>query len=127
MKVTMIPIVVGVFEIVTKSLIKRFQELEIRWRVETIKTTELLGSNRIFSSGSQPANAVMKNSYSIIIIIKKKQLCGYFKRKTNEISHEMWTWVRKRKFKYKTRHDWVGKVIHREFRKKFKFDHIAKW
>ena len=29
--------------------------------------------------------------------------------------------------KYKTRHDWVGNVIHREMCKKFKFDHTNKW
>ena len=28
---------------------------------------------------------------------------------------------------YKTRHDWVGKVIQLELRKKFKFDHTNKW
>ena len=28
---------------------------------------------------------------------------------------------------YKTRHDWVGKMIHYEMRKKFKFDHTNKW
>ena len=28
---------------------------------------------------------------------------------------------------YKTRHDWVGKVIHWELCKKFKFDHRNKW
>ena len=28
---------------------------------------------------------------------------------------------------YKVRHDWVGKVIHREMCKKFKFDHTNKW
>ena len=28
---------------------------------------------------------------------------------------------------YKTRHDWVGKVNHREMCKKFKFDHTNKW
>ena len=28
---------------------------------------------------------------------------------------------------YKTRHDWVGKVIHWEMCKKFKFDHTSKW
>ena len=28
---------------------------------------------------------------------------------------------------YKTRHDWVGKVIHWEMYKKFKFDHMNKW
>ena len=28
---------------------------------------------------------------------------------------------------YKTRHDWVGKVIHGELCKKFKFDYMNKW
>ena len=28
---------------------------------------------------------------------------------------------------YKTRHDWVGKGIHWEMCKKFKFDHMNKW
>ena len=28
---------------------------------------------------------------------------------------------------YKTRHDWEGKVIHWELRKKLKFNHITKW
>ena len=28
---------------------------------------------------------------------------------------------------YKTWHDWVGKVIHWEMCKKFKFDHTNKW
>ena len=28
---------------------------------------------------------------------------------------------------YKTREDWVGKVIHREICKKFTFDHTNKW
>ena len=28
---------------------------------------------------------------------------------------------------YKTRHDWVGKVIHWELSEKFKFDHMNKW
>ena len=28
---------------------------------------------------------------------------------------------------YKTRHDWVGNVIHREMCKKFRFDHTSKW
>ena len=28
---------------------------------------------------------------------------------------------------YKARHDWVGKVIHREMCKKCKFDHTNKW
>ena len=28
---------------------------------------------------------------------------------------------------YKARHNWVGKVIHWEMCKKFKFDHVNKW
>ena len=28
---------------------------------------------------------------------------------------------------YKTRHDWMGKVIHWELSEKFKFDHMNKW
>ena len=28
---------------------------------------------------------------------------------------------------YKTRHDWVGKVIYWELCKKLKFDHVKKW
>ena len=28
---------------------------------------------------------------------------------------------------YKTRHDWVGKVIHSELCKKFEVDHTSKW
>ena len=28
---------------------------------------------------------------------------------------------------YKTRHDWVGKVIHWEMSKKVEFDHLNKW
>ena len=28
---------------------------------------------------------------------------------------------------YKARHDWVGKVIHWEMCKKFKFEHTKKW
>ena len=31
------------------------------------------------------------------------------------------------KNKFKTRHDWMGKVIHWELSKKFQFDHTNKW
>ena len=31
------------------------------------------------------------------------------------------------KRKYKTKHDWVKKVVHKELRKKLKFDHTIKW
>ena len=36
MKVTVIPTVTNALDTVTKGLIKRLEDLEIRWRVETI-------------------------------------------------------------------------------------------
>ena len=44
MKVTVIPIVVGALGTVTKGLVKRPEDLEIRGRVETIQTIALLRS-----------------------------------------------------------------------------------
>ena len=42
MKVTIIPIVIGVLGTVTKGLIKGLKDLEIRGRVETIQTIAFL-------------------------------------------------------------------------------------
>ena len=47
MKVTIIPIVIGILGTVIKGLIKGLEDLEIRGREETIQTTELLRSPRI--------------------------------------------------------------------------------
>ena len=47
MKVTFIPIIIGALGTVSKRLLKRLKDMEIRWRVETIETTELLRSARI--------------------------------------------------------------------------------
>ena len=47
MKVTIIPIVIGAFGTVTKGLLKRLDDLEIRGRVETMQTTSLLRTGRI--------------------------------------------------------------------------------
>ena len=47
MKGTIIPIVTGVFGKVTKGLLKGLEDLEIRGRVETIRTTTLLRTARI--------------------------------------------------------------------------------
>ena len=46
-KVTVIPIVTGVLSTVTKGLLQRLEDLEIRGGVETIQTTALLGLARI--------------------------------------------------------------------------------
>ena len=47
MKVTIIPIVIGAFGIVTKGLLKGLEDLEVGGGVETIQTTALLRTARI--------------------------------------------------------------------------------
>ena len=47
MQVTIIPIVIGAFETVTKELLKVLEDLEFGGRVETIQTTALLRTARI--------------------------------------------------------------------------------
>ena len=47
MEATIIPIVIGAFDTVTKGLLKWLEDLEIREQVKTIKTTALLRTARI--------------------------------------------------------------------------------
>ena len=47
MKVTIIPIVIGAFDTVTKGLLKGLEDLEVGDRGETIQTTALLKTARI--------------------------------------------------------------------------------
>ena len=47
MQVTIIQIVIGAFETVTKGLLKGLEDLEVGGRVETIQTTALLRTTRI--------------------------------------------------------------------------------
>ena len=53
----------------------------------------------------------------------KCRLCGVRDEAINHIISESSKLAQK---EYKTRHDWVGKVIHLEMRKKFKFDRTNK-
>ena len=46
MKVTIVPIVIGAFGIITKGLLKGLEDLEVGGRVETIKMTALLRTAR---------------------------------------------------------------------------------
>ena len=73
MKVTIIPIVIGAFGMVTKGLLKGLEDLEVGGWVETIHTTGLLKTARILrrvletychsiSSERPSANADVKNS-----------------------------------------------------------------
>ena len=54
----------------------------------------------------------------------KYRLCGDRDQTINHIISECSKLAQK---EYKTRHDWVGKVIHCEVCRKFKFDHTNKW
>ena len=54
----------------------------------------------------------------------KCRLCGDRDETINHIISECSKLAQK---EYKIRHDWVGKVIHWETCKKFKFDHTNKW
>ena len=54
----------------------------------------------------------------------KCRLCRDRGETTNHIISECSKLAQK---EYKTRHDWVGKVIHWEMCKKFKFEHPNKW
>ena len=82
MKVAVMLIVIGAFGTVTKGLIKRLEDLEIKVQVETIQTTALLRSAIILrrvleicchsdSCERSSANADMKNSQRVTIIITR--------------------------------------------------------
>ena len=47
MKVTIVPIVIGALDTITKGLLKGLEDLEVGGRVETIQTTALLRTGRI--------------------------------------------------------------------------------
>ena len=47
MKVTIIPIVISALGTITKELLKGFEDLEVRGRVETVQTTSLLWTAKI--------------------------------------------------------------------------------
>ena len=54
----------------------------------------------------------------------KCRFCGDRDETINHIISECSKLVQK---EYKTRRNWIGKGIHREMCKKFKFDHTNKW
>ena len=54
----------------------------------------------------------------------KYRLWCYIDETTNQMIRECSKLAQK---EYKTRHDWVGKVIHWKICKKFEFDHTNKW
>ena len=54
----------------------------------------------------------------------KCKLCG---DRDETIKHKITECSKLTQNKYKTRHDWVGKVIYRKMCKKFEFNHTNKW
>ena len=74
-------------------------------------------------------NSAIRTNHIKARVDKKQQnskckLCGDRDETINHIISECSKLAQK---KYKARHDWVGKVIHWEMCKKFKFDHANKW
>ena len=74
-------------------------------------------------------NSAIRTNHTKARIDKTQQnskftLCGDRDETINHIISECSKLAQK---EYKTRHDCVGKVIHWEMQKKFKFDHTNKW
>ena len=73
-------------------------------------------------------NAIRTNHIKVRIDKTKQnskcRLCGDRDETINHIISECSKLAQK---EYKARHDWVGKVIHWEMCRKFKFDHTNKW
>ena len=73
-------------------------------------------------------NSAIRTNHIKVRIDKTQQnskcrLCGDRDETINHIISEYSKLAQK---EYKARHDWVGKVMHLEMRKKFKFDHANK-
>ena len=74
-------------------------------------------------------NCVIRTSHIKTRVDKTQQntkcrLCDDRDKTINHIINECSKLTQK---EYKARHDWVGKVIHWDMCKKFKFDHTNKW
>ena len=102
-----------------------------RKRAETIKTTVSLRSARILSPGNLKRLAVtqtpVKDHQLTLVWTQQKSKCWLCSERDETINHIISKCSKLAQKKYKTRHDWVGKVIHWEMCKKSKFDHANKW
>ena len=74
-------------------------------------------------------NNVIRTNHIEAKIDKTQQnsKCRLYGDRDETISHIICEWSKLAQKEYKTRHDWVNKVIHWEMCKKFKFDHTNKW
>ena len=70
-------------------------------------------------------NALRTNHIKVRIDkLQQNSKCRLCSDKDETINHIISKCSKLAQKEYKTRHDWVGKVIHREMSKKFKFDHM---
>ena len=71
-------------------------------------------------------NNAMRTNHIKVRIDKMQQnsKCSLCVNRDETVNHIISKWAQK---EYITRHDWVGKMIHWEMCKKFKFDHMNKW
>ena len=74
-------------------------------------------------------NNAINTNYMKAKIDKKQQnsRCRLYRDRDETTNHIMSDYSKLAQKEYKTRHDWVGKVIHWEMCKKFKLDHTNKW
>ena len=105
------PIVIGALGTITTGLLKGLEDLEVGGRVETLQTTALLRTARTLKRVLETWGDLL----SLKIQWKNYQLTL------------MWKTLKEWILIIKTRHGWLGKVIHRKMCKKFKFDHTKKW
>ena len=80
----------------------------------------------IIATAAAAQNNAVRINHIKVRIDKRQQnskcrLCGDRDETINHIISEL------AQKEYKTRHDWVGKVIHWEMCKKSEFDHTNKW
>ena len=69
----------------------------------------------------------MKTNYVKAKNTKQNNKCGLFGYKDETINHIMSESGKLAQREYKTKHDWVIKLIYSELYKKLKVDHSAKW
>ena len=111
MKVTIVPIVIGAFCTITKGLLKGLENLGVG------------GRGRDYPNDSIPENSQnpetnpgdLRRLALTQTPVKKETSANTDGKNSTGVNTN------------NTRYDWVGKVIHREMCKKFKFDHINKW
>ena len=107
MKVTIIPTVIGALGTVTKGLLQGLEDLEITGFVETTK---------LHHNWDQPE--YWEESWRL----EETGCHSNSRRKPSANADE-----KENLLIIKTRHDWVGKMIHWELCKKIKSDHTNNW